>query len=310
MAHGFTKGLLFLGSGSVIHSVDGEQDMTKMGGLWRRIPWTHWTFFIAALSLSGIPIFAGFWSKDAILGESFLFGYEWVFLIGLIVAGMTGFYMFRLMGLTFYGKSRVDPEVEPHVHESPPSMVGPLVLLAIPTVFLGLLIGTPLGDSVIKNWLEPIFAQAEHLLHLHHHEYQLVGIDGGLILASVTVAALGIGVGVWLFGLFRYGGKPETVSHNTHRNRASRWLYEASFSKWWFDDLNHLLFYRLGGVVANGVMWFDVRIIDGIVNGTGRVTQRIGDGIRHIQTGRVQNYALGIAVGLIVIALIFILTAR
>ena len=166
MAHGFTKGLLFLGSGSVIHAVDGEQDMDKMGALCKKIPITHWTFLIAALSLAGIPPLAGFFSKDAILGESFIFGYGPVFLVGLIVAGMTGFYMFRLMGKTFYGESHVDPEVEPKVHESPRSMTVPLMLLAIPTIFLGLVIGMPLGDSTIFNWLEPIFAPANEIMLL------------------------------------------------------------------------------------------------------------------------------------------------
>ena len=113
MAHGFTKGLLFLGSGSVIHAVHEEQDMTKMGALWRKIPWTHATFLVGALSLAGIPLFAGFFSKDSILDEAFVLGWWPVYLIGVVVAGLTGFYMFRLMGLTFYGKSRVDPAVEP-----------------------------------------------------------------------------------------------------------------------------------------------------------------------------------------------------
>ena len=239
MAHGFTKGLLFLGSGSVIHAVHEEQDMNKMGGLWRRIPWTHWTFLIGALSLAGIPLFAGFFSKDAILGESFIFGFGWVFAIGLFVAGLTGFYMFRLMGKTFYGESHVDPEVEPKVHESPWVMVTPLVLLAIPTIFLGLAIGTPLGDSVIFNWLEPIFHPAEELLHIHAHEYELLGIDGGLILASVAVAAIGIGVAIWLFGIFNGRGRPETVADaDRAATRLTRFLYLASWRKWWFDDLN------------------------------------------------------------------------
>ena len=310
MAHGFTKGLLFLGSGSVIHAVHDEQDMNRMGALWRRIPWTHATFLIGALSLAGIPLFAGFWSKDAILGELFIFGWGWIFLIGLIVAGMTGFYMFRLMGKTFYGKSHVDPEVEPRVHESPPSMVGPLVLLAIPTIFLGILIGTPLGNSQIFQWLEPIFAPATTIMQITHHEYELIGIDGSLIIASVAVAALGIGVGIWLFGIFNSKARLETVESLSNRNRVTRSLYIASLNKWYFDDLNHLLFYRFGGVIADGVMWFDVHVVDGIVNGVGAVTQGVGDGIRHVQTGRVQNYALGIAVGLIIIATLFILMAR
>ena len=310
MAHGFTKGLLFLGSGSVIHAVNDEQDMNKMGALWRKIPITHWTFLIAALSLAGIPPLAGFFSKDTVLGESFILGFGWVFLIGLIVAGMTGFYMFRLMGKTFYGKSHVDPAVEPKIHESPRSMTVPLLLLVIPVIFLGLAIGLPLGDSTLKHWLEPIFAPAEELLLINFPDYELFGIDGALILASVAVAALGIGIAIWLFGIFNSKARLETVESLTERNRASRFLYTASLNKWYFDDLNHLLFYRLGGSVANGVMWFDVKVVDGIVNGIGSVTQGVGDGVRHIQTGRVQNYALGIAIGLVVIATLFLLMAR
>jgi NADH-quinone oxidoreductase subunit L len=310
MAHGFTKGLLFLGSGSVIHSVHEEQDMDKMGALRKKIPITHWTFLIGALSLSGIPFFAGFFSKDAILGESFIFGWWPVFAVGLVVAGMTGFYMFRLMGKTFYGDSHVDPEVEPKVHESPRSMTTPLILLAIPTIFLGLLIGTPLGDSTIFNWLEPVFAPANEIMSIHHHEYEILGVDGGLILASVAVAALGIAVGIWFFGFFNLKARLDDVNAIAGRNRVTRFLYTASLNKWWFDDLNHLIFYRFGGKVADGVMWCDVKIIDGVVNGVGAVTQTIGDGVRHIQTGRVQNYALGIAFGLVVIAALFILMAR
>jgi len=310
MAHGFTKGLLFLGSGSVIHAVHEEQDMDKMGALRKKVPITHWTFLIAALSLSGIPPLAGFFSKDAILGESFIFGWTPVFAIGLVVAGMTGFYMFRLMGKTFYGKSHVDPEVEPKIHESPRSMTVPLILLAIPTAFLGLVIGLPLGDAVIFGWLDPIFAPAEEIMAIHGHEYVIFGIDGALILVSVAVASIGIAVGIWFFGFFGLRARLDDVRALTARNRLTRGLYTATYNKWWFDDLNDRVFYRFGGAVANGVMWFDVKVIDGIVNGVGSVTQRIGDDVRHIQTGRVQNYALGIAVGLIVIATLFILLAR
>jgi NADH-quinone oxidoreductase subunit L len=247
------------------------------------------------------------------LAEAFLFGYSWVFVIGLVVAGLTGFYMFRLMGKTFYGKSHVDPAVEPHVHESPPSMTVPLILLAIPTALLGLLIGPVLEsmtESRIFGWLEPVFRQADEILGIHPHEYELFGIDGALILASVTVAAVGIGVGIWLFGIFGRRGRPELVDDLTQRNGLTRGLYRASLAKWWWDDLYHVLFYRLGGMVANAVMWFDVRIIDGVVNGTGSVTQAAGERVRHLQTGRVQNYALDIAIGLVVMIAVFILLAR
>jgi NADH:ubiquinone oxidoreductase subunit 5 (subunit L)/multisubunit Na+/H+ antiporter MnhA subunit len=230
--------------------------------------------------------------------------------VGWIVAGLTGFYMFRLMGKTFYGPSNVDPAVEPHIHESPRSMTLPLILLAVPTVLLGILIGLPLGDATILHWLEPIFLPAEELMGIHLAEYELFGIDGGLILVSVGVAALGIGLAIWLFGFFTSQPRPEKVAELTRRNALTRSLYAASQAKWWFDDLNHLVFYRFGGAVADAIMWFDVRVIDGIVNGTGAVTQSLGDGIRRIQTGRVQNYALGIALGLLAMVALFIFMAR
>jgi NADH-quinone oxidoreductase subunit L len=126
----------------------------------------------------------------------------------------------------------------------------------------------------------------------------------------VAVAALGIGVGMWLFGFFRSRARPDVVERSTRRNRLTRGLYTASVNKWWFDDLYSLLFYRFGDVVARAVMWFDVRIIDGVVNGTGAVTQAAGEQVRHVQTGRVQNYALGIAIGLVVMIALFLLLAR
>ena len=125
MTHGFFKGLLFLGSGSVIHAVHEEQDMNRMGGLWRKIPITHWTMLIGTIAIAGIPPLAGFFSKDEILGEAFKFEDYWVWVIGLVVAGMTAFYMWRLMGKTFYGESHVDPHVEPKIHESPWQMTVP-----------------------------------------------------------------------------------------------------------------------------------------------------------------------------------------
>ncbi|HEY5519787.1 MAG TPA: NADH-quinone oxidoreductase subunit L, partial [Candidatus Limnocylindrales bacterium] len=153
MTHGFFKGLLFLGSGSVIHSVHDEQDMNKMGALWRKIPITHWTMLIGSIALAGIPPLAGFFSKDEILGSAFKNGFLVVWIIGVVVAVMTGFYMFRLMGKTFYGESHVDPEVEPKIHESPWTMTLPLILLAIPALLLGIAIGWPPDSGQIHQWL-------------------------------------------------------------------------------------------------------------------------------------------------------------
>jgi len=303
MTHGFFKGLLFLGSGSVIHAVEDEQDMNRMGGLWRKIPVTHWTMLIGTLALAGIPPLAGFFSKDEILGESFVFGFWWVFAIGLIVAGMTAFYMFRLMGKTFYGApSAYAKSIWDHIHEGPWTMLLPLVLLAIPSALIGAALGLPLGGSTITHWLEPVFLPAEEALARTAHQYELFGIDGGIILAGTTVATLAMVVGAWLFGFFPYGGRPAAVQRVTASNPVTRFLYRASFNKWWFDDLNDLLFIRIGGRLADALVWFDVRIVDGTVNEVGTVVSGAGQGLKRVQTGRVQNYALGIAIGLVVMA--------
>ncbi|CAN5735436.1 NADH-quinone oxidoreductase subunit L [soil metagenome] len=307
MTHGFFKGLLFLGSGSVIHAVGGEQDMNRMGGLARKIPITHATMLIGSIAIAGIPPLAGFWSKDEILAESFLLGFQWVWAVGVLVAVMTGFYMFRLMGKTFYGRSNVDPAVEPHVHESPRSMTMPLVLLAVPSILLGLAIGFPPMNGLLHGWLEPVFHDALEVLNIHHHAFELFGVDGVLMLIGATAGTLGVVGGVWFFGLLGRRQRPEQVERVTTRLRP---LYRASFNRWWFDELNDLIFVRIGGIVARALWWFDVRIVDGTVNGIAFVTQRTGGGIRQIQTGRVQNYALGIAAGLLVIAISYLFLVR
>jgi NADH-quinone oxidoreductase subunit L len=310
MTHGFFKGLLFLGSGSVIHAVHEEQDMRRMGGLAKKIPITYATMLIGSLAISGIPPLAGFFSKDEILGEAFKLGFVWVWAIGIVVAVMTAFYMFRLMGLTFWGESRVDPHVEPNVHESPPVMTWPLIILAVPSALLGLFLGLPLGASVLHGWLEPVFHESVELLHHAEAEYQLFGIDGALIGASVAVAAIGIAIAWRLFGAelpgIRIRPQPERV-----RAIAARvpFLYRASLNKWWFDELNHLIFIVIGGRVASFLWWFDRRVVDDSLNDLARNTVGAGKNIRQIQTGRVQNYALGIALGLIVMAGSFLVLA-
>jgi NADH-quinone oxidoreductase subunit L len=313
MTHGFFKGLLFLGSGSVIHAVHEEQDMRKMGGLSDKIPITYVTMLIGSLAIAGIPPLAGFFSKDEILAESLKLGFFWVWAIGFLVAGLTAFYMFRLMGLTFWGVFRGPREVWDRIHESAPVMTIPLVLLAIPSIFIGILLGTPLGDSTIHHWLAPVFEEGLHVLHAEGEEpaYQLFGIDGVLIIASVTIATIGMVLAWRLFGVgigpLHMPSRPERVRELTAR---VPFLYRASLNKWWFDDLNHLLFMVIGGKIAAAIWWFDREVVDGTVNAIGAATIDAGRGLRQIQTGRVQNYALGIAIGLIVMAGSYLLLAR
>jgi NADH-quinone oxidoreductase subunit L len=218
--------------------------------------------------------------------------------------------MFRLMGLTFWGESRVDKAVEPNIHESPPVMTWPLILLAIPSAVLGLLLGLPFGAGLISSWLHPIFEESTVLLGHEEGAYQLFGIDGALIVISVAVAAVGIAVAWRLFGAeigsIRLPSRPETVRTITAR---VPFLYRASLNKWWFDELYHLLFIVIGGRVAAFLWWFDRRIVDGSVNDLATATIGVGRNLRRVQTGRVQNYALGIALGLIVMAGSFLVLA-
>jgi NADH-quinone oxidoreductase subunit L len=313
MTHGFFKGLLFLGSGSVIHAVHEEQDMRRMGGLSTKIRITYITMLVGSLAISGIPPLAGFFSKDEILGESLKLGFVWVWAVGLFVAGLTAFYMFRLMGLTFWGVFRGPKEIWDRIHESPPVMTIPLILLAIPSIFLGLYLGLPLGASRITEWLAPIFEEGEQVLHgeVAGPAYNLFGIDGVLIIVSVTVATIGLVLAWRLFGVgfgwLRWPARPERVRELTAR---APFLYRASLNKWWFDDLYHFLFMVIGGRIANAIWWFDREVVDGTVNAIGTGTIDAGRGLRQIQTGRVQNYALGIAIGLIVMAGSYLLLAR
>jgi NADH-quinone oxidoreductase subunit L len=315
MTHGFFKGLLFLGSGSVIHAAHEEQDMRKMGGLASKIPHTYRTMLIGSIAISGIPPLAGFFSKDEILGEAFKLGFQWVWAIGIVVAVLTAFYMFRLIGLTFWGESRVDPAVEPHIHESPPVMTIPLWILAIPSILLGIVLtwgGPPLftGTGLLAGWLEPVFEHGQELLHHTESEFQILGIDGALLGASVAVAVIGVLAAWRLFGvrlwIFRRDPDPERVRRLTAR---VPFLYRGSLNKWWFDDLNHLLFMVIGGRVAAFLWWFDRRVVDDTVNDVAKTTVGAGATLRRVQTGRVQNYALGIALGLIVMAGSFLVLA-
>jgi NADH-quinone oxidoreductase subunit L len=282
--------------------------MRKMGGLARKIPITYMTMLIASVAISGVPPLAGFFSKDEILGGAFKNGFLWVWAIGFVVAGMTAFYMFRLMGMTFWGPSHVDPDVEEHIHESPPTMTRPLILLAIPALFLGLVLGLPPETGLIHSWLEPVFEAAIAASGRAEAAYSFFGIDGALAVGTTALIAIAIVVAWRLFGVdmpalgLKAEPRPDRVREVASRPGLA-FLYRGSAAKWWFDDINHFLFVVWGGRLAAAVFWFDRTVVDGTVNGIGTVTTDAGMWLRRVQTGHVQNYALGIAIGLIAMVL-------
>src|SRR5215510_4355846 len=195
MTHAFFKALLFLGSGSVIHAMHHEQDMRKMGALKNKIPVTFWTMLFGTLAIAGTPGLAGFFSKDEILWKAFSSsqGHILLWLLGACVAGMTAFYMFRLLFMTFFGESRVDHHTEHHIHESPKSMTIPLIVLAIGSIVAGY-VGVPAwlhGSNMIEHWLEPVIetipAAAAAAPEIHHSE----SLEAGIAAVSVAVALIG-----------------------------------------------------------------------------------------------------------------------
>jgi NADH-quinone oxidoreductase subunit L len=296
MTHAFFKALLFLGAGSVIHSLSGEQNMDKMGGLAKRIPATYYTLVAGALALSGIFPFAGFWSKDDILGSVWRDGKYLFWAVGLIAAFITAFYTFRMIFMTFFGKPRTDEETGKHVHESPWSMIVPLVVLAIGSLLAGFL-GLPGKLGVLQGFLEPVFAPANHILGIEEHGLKF--IDYALMVASVIVAALGI-VLAW-FMYVRRTDLPALVERRLHP------VYKVVYNKFYVDEFYAATVVR---VTVDGSRWvwrnFDEKIIDGAVNGTAWLWQHAGQAVRPLQTGQVQNYLLGMFVGLFVIVTVVV----
>ncbi|HET9878100.1 MAG TPA: NADH-quinone oxidoreductase subunit L [Candidatus Limnocylindria bacterium] len=312
VSHGFFKGLLFMGSGSVIHGAGGEQDMRFMGGLRAKMPTTYWTMLIGSLALSGIPIFAGFFSKDEILAEGFNRGYFVFYLVGIVVAAMTAFYTFRMMFMTFWGEWRGPKTAWDHIHESAPTMTGPLVILAVPTVLAGLLLGIPPEGGLIHGWLEHVFAAAEEahagvlpgsIAAGEHHGFELFGIGGLLLLVGAAAGVLGIWIAYRWY--VRDPAAPERFVARMPLGLGPG-MYRASVSKYYVDDIYGLVFARGGALLGNVLWWFDARVIDGIVNGAGWLASGIGGLLRKAQTGRVNNYGLGIAGGLVLVLVAYL----
>ena len=291
--HAFFKALLFLGSGSVIHGMQGEQDMRKMGGLRKKMPVTYWTMLLAGGALAAIPPLAGFWSKDEIVGAAWLSGHTALWVVGIITAILTAFYVTRAMWMTFHGEPR-DHHLYDHAHESPAVMTLPLVALAVGTVTLGVIVGFPPEAGFIHTFLAP--SVEVHGAGGEHHAPEISTI---LALAAVSVGAgiLGIVAGLSMYA--RHRPDPSAVS------RAAGPLYRVLANKYYVDELyDRRIVDLLRG--AFGVMWaFDVHVIDGIANGLGRLSALGGGGVRRLQTGVVGNYALMVIAGLFVIIAVY-----
>ena len=316
VSHGFFKGLLFMGSGSVIHGAGGEQDMRFMGNLRERMTWTYRTMVVGSLALAGVPIFAGFFSKDEILAEAFNRGYLVFYGVGIVVAFMTAFYTFRMIFMTFWGTWRGPQAAWDHVHESAMTMVAPLVILAVPTALLGLLLGIPPEGGLIHGWLEEVFHGAEEahagvlpgsIAAGEHHGFELLGVGGLLLLVGAGVAI----AGVWLAYRW-YVREADAPARFVQRLPLGLGpgMYRASVNKYYVDDIYQLVWARGGVLLSNALWWFDARVIDGAVNGSGWLASRIGGGLRKVQTGRVENYGLGIAAGLAIVLLVYATVVR
>lgn len=270
MTHAFFKALLFLGAGSVIHAVGGEQDMRKMGGLAKKIPVTFSVLLIAALAISGVPPLSGFFSKDAILAAAHEH-HPWMYWVGVLTAGMTAFYVFRSIFLTFFGSYKGDA----HVHESPLVMTGPLMVLAVLSAVGGFI--------NIPHFLEPIFGPA-------HEE----GFD---LYVGISVAA-GVG-GIFLAWLF-YMAKPELPEALT---KVFAGPYRLIYNKYFVDEAYDSLIVHPLMDGSRTVLWkgLDLGVIDGMVNGTGKLARSIGGMFRMMQSGYIRRYAAWVVVGSIVV---------
>ena len=302
MTHAFFKALLFLSAGSVMHALAGELNMQKMGGLKKYVPITFWCFLAGTLAISGIPLFSGFFSKDEILWKAFSspHGHLLLWVVGAITAGLTAFYMFRLFFMIFLGKSRMDPKVEAHVHESPKPMTIPLMVLAVLAV-IGGYVGIPHslgGSNRIEGFLSSVFEQGhsaggEAVHHAPSAEYLLMIISIGVVLVAIFIA-------------YRFYVKNLKIPRMLAEKY--KFPYRVLFNKYYVDELyakvlvNPLLNLAL-------FLWkrFDVLVIDGAANGIASAVKGLSSVIRRTQTGYLRNYALSLVFGAMLILTYYIL---
>jgi len=329
MTHAFFKGLLFLGSGSVIHAVGGEQDMRRMGGLRQKLPVTYWTFVVGTMAIAGVPLLAGFFSKDQILAAAFE-GHKILWGVGLATAGLTAFYMFRLLYMTFHGEFRGTQEEWDHVHESPPVMTIPLTVLAIGAVVSGW-VGIPRLGELDWNWFGHFLEPVVHAVGGHgeaHHAS--LGLELFLMALSVAVAGIGIFV-AWR----TYGGSIGLAGGAWWAERFPA-LHRLLLNKYYVDEFYDRTVVRgtwttarnlfrfdagfIDGFLVNGSRhvtvaaaylsgFFDKYVVDGLVNFTGWFLQLSSRVFRRLQTGVVSQYAMVIAVGMFVLVFFYVVVA-
>jgi NADH-quinone oxidoreductase subunit L len=301
MTHAFFKALLFLGAGSVIHALSGEQDMRNMGGLKANIPHTYRVLLIGTLAIAGVPLLSGFFSKDEILWKAYSSaqGHTLLWLLGLIAAILTAFYMFRLLFLTFHGKLRIKAEAERHLHESPSIMLIPLYILAFLAI-VGGYIGLPHalgGGAWFENFLAPVMAVPHQA---HETAHPAVSTELLLMLTSVIAAAIGIVMAVSYY--IRNPEKPKQLAQK------AAGLYRLVLNKYYIDELYDYTVVKPLYVLSL-IFWkiFDIRVIDGFVNGLARTFGSVSEKLRVVHTGLVRNYALAFLIGVIVLIGYYIL---
>lgn len=289
--HAFFKALLFLGAGSVIHAMGGEQDIRKMGGLSGKIKITFITMLIGTIAISGIPPFSGFFSKDEILAHTYEHS-KILWLLGMLASMLTAFYMFRLLFLTFFGKFRGTHEQEHHLHESPASMTIPLIILAVLSVVGGLL-GLP-EFWHMPNWmhhnLEPVIKRPSYSTLPHETEWMLMGLAVAGALAVIYFTYL-------MF--MKYKVLP------AEKEEQLRPWQRLIYNKYYVDELYDAVFRRpIDGISKVLHKFFDNEVLDGIVNGTGSLVKGIGSSVRYLQMGNIGFYLMSMVLGVVLIVLL------
>ncbi|MFB0566249.1 MAG: NADH-quinone oxidoreductase subunit L [Candidatus Aminicenantaceae bacterium] len=286
--HAFFKSLLFLSAGSVMHALSGELDMRKMGGLRKYLPITYPTFLIGTIAIAGVPFLSGFFSKDAILTQAYAHGQYFIWALGILGAILTAFYMFRLIFLTFHGQERIEPEAKKHLHESPPVMTIPLRILAFFSIIAGY-IGLPVVFGKNLDWFGHFLVPVIKVEHIPHLSLQTEWL---LIMISVAVALLGIYI-AYIF----YQIRPQIPHKLVSRFPA---IYKLLYNKYYVDEIYNAVFVN-PTVRGSEIIYdnFDLKIIDGAVNGSASVTGFSGKILSYFQTGLIKDYALVFIFGVI-----------